>query len=80
MCYENPENPTCIDPLLTNQPRSFQNCCVFEMDKSFQKLQPRIINYRDYRRFQNDAFGEELLSSDLLNMDLEEKGGIFKFS
>ena len=50
------------------------------MDKSFQKLQPRIINYRDCRRFQNDAFGEELLSSDLLNMDLEEKGGIFKFS
>ena len=39
----------------------------------FQKLQPRFINYRDYRRFQNYAFRMELLSN-LLNINLEENG------
>ena len=30
-CYKNPENPSCIDLILTNRPCSFQNFCVFEM-------------------------------------------------
>ena len=59
ICYENLENPTCIGPVLTKHPLSYQNSCVFEtglsnfhkmtltvMEASFQKLQPRIINYR----------------------------------
>ena len=63
-CYKNPENPTCIDLILTNHSLSFQNSCVLEtglsdfhkmtvtiMKASFQRLQPRIIKYRDYRRF-----------------------------
>ena len=29
-CFKNPENPTCIDLILTNSPRSFQNSSVFE--------------------------------------------------
>ena len=41
------------------------------MKVSFQRLQPRIINYRDYRRFQNDVFREELLS-ELLNVSIGE--------
>ena len=41
------------------------------MKASFQRLQPRIINYRDYRRFQNDVFREELLS-ELLNVSIGE--------
>ena len=28
--FKNPENPTCIDLILTNSPRSFQNSSVFE--------------------------------------------------
>ena len=81
---KNPENPTCIDLILTNHPLSFQNSCVLEtglsdfhkmtvtiMKASFQRLQPRIINYRDYRRFQNDVFREELLS-ELLNVSIGE--------
>ena len=83
-CYKNPENLTCIDLILTNHPLSFQNSCVLETDlsefhkmtvtimkASFQRLQSRIINYRDYRRFQNDAFREELLS-ELLNINIGE--------
>ena len=27
-CYKNPDKPTCIDLILTNCPRSFQNSCV----------------------------------------------------
>ena len=27
-CYKNPENPSCIDLILTNKPRNFQNLCV----------------------------------------------------
>ena len=29
-CYKNPANPSCVDLILTNRPRSFQNCCTFE--------------------------------------------------
>ena len=27
-CYKNPEKSTCIDVILTNHPRSFQNSCI----------------------------------------------------
>ena len=70
-CYKNPENPSCIDLILTNRPCSFQNSCVFEtglsdfhrmtvtvMKMHFQKLQPRVINYRDYKHFQNENLGK----------------------
>ena len=29
--FKNPENPTCIDLILTNRPRSFQDSTVVEM-------------------------------------------------
>ena len=32
-CFKNPEKPTCIDPILTNKPRSFQNKFVVERQK-----------------------------------------------
>ena len=73
-CYKNPENPSYIDLILTNGLCSFQNSCVFETGLSdshktiittmkihFQKLQPRVINYRDYEHFQNENFREDLL-------------------
>ena len=73
-CYKNSENPSCIDLILTNRPCSFQNSYVFEtglsdfhmmtvtvMKMHFQKLQPRVINYRDCKHFQNETFREDLL-------------------
>ena len=54
-CYKNPDNPTCIDLMLTNAPRSFHNTCVLEtvvsgfhlmtlaVMRSFKNLQPIII-------------------------------------
>ena len=60
-CYKNPDKPTCIDLILTNCPGSFQNSCVIEtglsdfhkmivtvMKASYRKIEPRIINYRDW--------------------------------
>ena len=58
---QNPTNPSCIDLILTNRPRSFQNSCTFEtglsdflkmtltvLKSSFAKQKPRILNYRNY--------------------------------
>ena len=38
-CFKNPENPTCIDLILTNRPRSFQDSTVVETGLShFHKM------------------------------------------
>ena len=55
-CFKNPENPSCIDLILTNKPRSFQSTCVIEKGLSyfhrltvsvlkthFRKLPPKVI-------------------------------------
>ena len=73
-CYKNPNNPTCIDLILSDTPRSFQSTCVIEtglsdfnlmtltvMKKSFRKFHPRLINYMSYKNFSNVAFRECLL-------------------
>ena len=73
-CYKNPEKPSCIDLILTNKPHSFQNSGVIETGLSdfhrmtvtitkmtFQKLKPRIINYRDYKFFDNVRYRNDLL-------------------
>ena len=33
-CYKNPEKPSCVDLILTNCTRSFQNSCVIETELS----------------------------------------------
>ena len=73
-CYKNPNNPTCINLILSNTPRSFQSTCVIEtglsdfhlmtltvLKKSFRKFHPRLINYRSYKNFSSEAFRESLL-------------------
>ena len=74
-CYKNPNNPSCIDLVLTKIPKNFQNSSVTEtglsdfhkmvvtvMKMNFQKLEPKIINYRNYRYFSNDRFREKVTS------------------
>ena len=41
------------------------------MKTSFENLKPRVINYRDYKSFENKLFREELLF-ELSNSALEE--------
>ena len=83
-CFKNPDKPTCIDLIVTNQPSCFQHSKVFEtglsdihlltvteFKMSFQKLQPRIINYRDYKCFDNEKFRSDIWKVNLNTTDLE---------
>ena len=67
--YKNPDKPSCIDFILTNVPRMFQSTCVIETRlsdfhlmtitvtrKTFKKVRPRIINYKSFKHFSNEAF------------------------
>ena len=43
-CYKNPQNPSCIDLILTNSPYSFQNSCVIEAGLSdFHKITVTVM-------------------------------------
>ena len=80
---QNPTNPSCVDLILTNRPRSFQNSCTFEtglsdflkmtltvLKSSFAKQKPRILNYRNYKFFNNTLFRDQV-SNKLMNSKLE---------
>ena len=62
--------------MLTTKPRSFQTRCVIETGISdfhkmtipvpkmnFRKLSPKVINYRDFKNFDNERFLNSLLYS-----------------
>ena len=68
-CFENPDSLKCIDLMLTNRNKNFQNSCVIDtglfdfhkmtvtvLRSHLNKLAPKIIHYRDYKNFSNDAF------------------------
>ena len=72
-CFKNPDKPSCIDLILTNCSRSFQNSCAIETGLSdfhklvvtviktaYKKSKPKIITYRSYKSFNNDGFREAL--------------------
>ena len=69
-CFKNPDKTTCIDLILTNCPRSFQNTETFETGLSdFHKLtftvlkqKPRVVTHRQYKNFRNDYFRIELIT------------------
>ena len=83
-CYKSPNKPSCFDLRLTNKPRNFKHSCVIEtglsdfhrmtvtvMKATFEKLQPRVVNYRDYEYFENYRFRADLLS-ELSQANIEE--------
>ena len=93
-CFKNPKNPSCVDVILTNSPRSFRNSNVFEAGLSdfhkltstvlkqyFPKLKPKVVNYRDYRKFRNEEFriqlDNEILKHDISNMEYQHFLDIF---
>ena len=72
-CFKNVQNPSCIDVMLTNKIRSFQNSQVIETGLSdfhkmtvtvlktfFHKQDPVKITYRDYKSFNKSIFQNEL--------------------
>ena len=72
-CFKNPENPTCIDLILTNKPLSLKNTYVIEtglsgfhkmiaavMKMHFPKMKPRVVSFRKYKDFHNETFLDSL--------------------
>ena len=72
-CFKNPDNPSCIDLFITNNPRSFQNTSavstglsdchkmvVTVLKTTFKKAKPKEILYRDYKNFDGNSFKLEL--------------------
>ena len=72
-CFKSPENPSCIDLILTNKPRSFSKIGVKEtglcdyhklvttvMKIHFPKSKRSMIIYRSYKKFDNKKFMENL--------------------
>ena len=72
-CFKSLDNPSCIDLILTNKPRSFQNSGVIEtglsdfhkltitvLKTSFRKKPPKIISYRCYKKFSKVNFRHDL--------------------
>ena len=68
-CYKNPDNPSCIDLILTSKPRKFKNSCVTETLQSdfhkmtvtalkmqLRKLKLRVLFNRDYTKYSNETF------------------------
>ena len=68
-CFKNPQNPSCIDLIITNKSRSFERSVTIETGLSdFYKLsltvmkvfyknqKSNITKYRSYRNFDNEAF------------------------
>ena len=52
-CYKNPENPSCIDLILTKNLKCFQSLCVVETSLS------DLNNIKQNKNFQNDRYKEE---------------------
>ena len=91
-CLKNPDKPTYIDLILTNQPSCFQHRKVFEtglsdfhlltvieFKMSFQKLQPKVINYRDFRNFDNEKFRSDIWKMNLnMNLSTTDLEGFMK--
>ena len=72
-CFKNPNNPSCIDLLLTNRTRSFQNTTIIEtgladfnkivsavMKIYYKKQKSRIIEYRSHKSFREELFKTDL--------------------
>ena len=88
--YKIPENPSSIDLILRNKSRNSQKFCFIEtglskfhgmvitvMKTPFKKLKPKVINYRDFKSFENKLFWENLLY-ELSNAALEENADGFE--
>ena len=72
-CFKNLNNPSCIDLMIINRPKSFQNSMVIEIGLSdfhkigvtvmkmyYSKQKPSIIHYRKFKDFNKDYFIKDL--------------------
>ena len=80
-CFKNPNNPSTIDLILTNSPKSFcktkslliglsdfHKIVMTIFKTTFPKAKPKEITYRDYKHFNKNVFNHEL-KENLSNID-----------
>ena len=61
-CFKTPSSPSCLDVMLTNHPRSFQNLLAIDTSLSdfhrmtvtvmktySSKLRPKLVNHRNFQ-------------------------------
>ena len=73
--FKNSKNPSCIDLMQTNKQERFLKAKTIEtglsdfhkmvvsiFKTSFKKQKPKIVAYRDYKRFDNEKFRETLIT------------------
>ena len=91
--FKDPENPSFMDLLLTKKPLSFQTTTVIEtglsdfhkmivavMKMHFPKIKPRVIKYRKYKTFNNDAFVNNLRKELTKQKKVLDEKGLDAFS
>ena len=75
-CYKNSENPSGIDYILSNRPKSFfKTSTVFTglsdfhqlvlpvLKTTFPKSKPKEITYRNFKNFSGENFNQELMTN-----------------
>ena len=70
-CYKNPNKSTCIDLMFTNKPKDssvletglsdFHKMTLTVMRAHFVKQTPKVVYYRDYKKFSNELFRNDIL-------------------
>ena len=91
-CLKSIGNPSCVDLFITNSVNSFQHTevicsglsdchkmVVTVLKTAFQKSKPREIIYRDYSKFNEESFRDNLKNSLMMKkkMNSEEFENIF---
>ena len=72
-CYKNIDNPSCIDLLLSNSAKSFESTCTIEtglsdfhnlvvtvLNEKHERLPPKVMQYRNYKKFDYAIFNNNL--------------------
>ena len=90
-CYKNSEHPSCIDFILTNNPRSFFKTStlftvlwdfhelVFSVFKTtFCKSKPKELISRNFKNFEKKSFNQEL-KKNLINSSTESSNFLKRF-
>ena len=84
ICFKNPENPSCIDLLLTSVIETglsdFHKMIVAVMKIHFSKMKPRVVRYRKYKTFNNDAFVDTLRQELTKQKKVLDEKGLDSFS
>ena len=71
LCFKNPDKPTQHNKGFETGLSDFHLLTATEFKMSFQKLQPKIINYRDYENFDSEKFRSDIYKMNLNTSDLE---------